>query len=202
MALKIEKTNFVLFHSPRNKPVVQIILKFGKKKINQENCVKFLGLLLDSNLNWKAHITELSKKLSRTVGIFYKIRHYAPLETLKLLYYGIFFPFLSYGIHVWGLTNSTYFDLIFVLQKKVLKSITFSFITSPAMPIFHNLELLTLADIHNLQVVSLSMNVLMGYPHLILVITLRHYEVRMPWEHVRQQWAIYFCKGVIQISMV
>ena len=105
-------------------------------------------------MNWKAHITELSKKLSRTVGLFYKIRHYAPLETLKLLYYGIFFPFLSYGIHVWGLTNSTYFDLIFVLQKKVLKSITFNDITSPAMPIFRNLELLTLADIHNLQVVS------------------------------------------------
>ena len=65
-----------------------------------------------------------------------------------------FFPFLSYGIHVWGLTNSTYFDLIFVLQKKVLKSITFNDITSPAMPIFRNLELLTLAEIHNLQVVS------------------------------------------------
>ena len=154
MALNIEKTNFVLFHSPRNKLVSQIILKFGKQKINQENSVKFLGLLLDSNLNWKAHITELSKKLSRTVGLFYKIRHYAPLETLKPLYYGIFFPFLSYGIHVWGLTNSTYFDLIFVLQKKVLKSITFNDITSPAMPIFRNLELLTLADIHNLQVVS------------------------------------------------
>ena len=41
-----------------------------------------------------------------------------------------------------------------MLQKKVLKSITFNDITSPAMPIFHNLELLTLADIHNLQVVS------------------------------------------------
>ena len=46
LALNIEKTNFVLFHSPRNKPVSQIILKFGKKKINQENCVKFLGLFL------------------------------------------------------------------------------------------------------------------------------------------------------------
>ena len=52
------------------------------------------------------------------------------------------------------LLTLTYFDLIFVLQKKVLKSITFNDITSPALPIFHNLELLTLADIHNLQVVS------------------------------------------------
>ena len=92
----------------------------------------------------------------------HKIRHYAPLETLmKLLYYGIFFPFLSCGTHLWGLTNSTYFDLNFVLQKKVLKSINFNDITSPAMPIFHKLELLWLTFIiFNLYL--LSMNVLMG----------------------------------------
>ena len=90
-----------------------------------------------------------------------------------------FFPFLSYGIHVWGVTNSTYFDLNFVLQKKVLKSITFNDITSPAMPIFHKLELLWLTFIiFNLYL--LSMNVLMGYPYLIFVITLGHCQVRMP----------------------
>ena len=62
--------------------------------------------------------------------------------------------YFFYSCHVWGLTNSTYFDQIFVLQKKVLISITFNDKTSPAMPIFHNLQLLTLADIHNLQLVS------------------------------------------------
>ena len=92
LALNIGKTNFVLFHPPRHKFNAQIILKFGKKKINQETCIKFLGVLLDVHLTWKSHITELSKKLSRisTVGLFYKVRHYAPLETLKLLCHGIF----------------------------------------------------------------------------------------------------------------
>ena len=94
LALNIDKTNFVIFHSPQNIPNDWVIIKFGRKKVNQETCVKFLGVLLDSLLSWKPHITELSKKLSRTVGLFYKIRHYAPLETLKLLYYRIFFPFI------------------------------------------------------------------------------------------------------------
>ena len=49
LGLNFSKTNFVIFHSPRNKPDSQIILKFRKKKISQETCVKFLGLLLDSN---------------------------------------------------------------------------------------------------------------------------------------------------------
>ena len=62
LALNIEKTNFVIFYSPRNKPDMNFVLKFGRKKIIQETCVKFLGLLLDSHLSWKPHITELAKK--------------------------------------------------------------------------------------------------------------------------------------------
>ena len=70
LALNIDKTNFVIFHSPQKKIAEQIIIKFTKKKIQRKISVKFLGVLLDSNLRWKSHITELSKKLSRTIGIF------------------------------------------------------------------------------------------------------------------------------------
>ena len=148
LALNISKTNFVIFHSPRNNSDSQIILKF-EKKISQETCVKFLGLLLDSNLSWKAHITELTKELSRSVGLFYKIRHYASLDILKLLYHCIFYPFLMYGIHVLGLTFNSYLEPISILQKKVLKSIACSDMMAPSMPPFHDLQLLKLNDIHN-----------------------------------------------------
>ena len=69
-----------------------------KKKIQRKISVKFLGVLLDSNLRWKSHITELSEKLSRTIGIFCKIRHFVPLEILKALYFSLFYSFVSHGI--------------------------------------------------------------------------------------------------------
>ena len=59
LALNIDKTNFVIFHSPQNIPNDHVIIKFGRKKVNQETCVKFLGVLLDSSLSWRPHITEL-----------------------------------------------------------------------------------------------------------------------------------------------
>ena len=102
------------------------------------------------------------------------------IRNFKTIVLWYIFPFLSYGIHVWGLTNSTYLDLIFVLQKKVLKSITFNDITSPAMSIFRNLELLTLTDIHNLQVVSFVYECVNGLSHLIFVTSLRHCQACMP----------------------
>ena len=92
LALNVDKTNFVIFHSQQRKLTDHIVLKIGNKKIKQESYVKFLGVLLDSNLSWKFHLAELSKKLARTAGLFYKIRHYAPTETLILLYHGISRP--------------------------------------------------------------------------------------------------------------
>ena len=38
----------------------------------------------DSNLSWKSHLTELSEKLARTAGLFYKIRHFAPTDAFTL----------------------------------------------------------------------------------------------------------------------
>ena len=102
LALNIDKTNFVIFHSPQKIILDAVILKIGKKKIRNKNCVKFLGVLLDSGLSWKHHIAELSKKLARTIGIFYKVRYLIPLETLKILYNSLSYSFVFYGITVWS----------------------------------------------------------------------------------------------------
>ena len=126
LALNIDKTNFVIFHSPHVKVPESIVITFCRKKIQRENCVKFLGILPDSNLSWKYHINELLKKLSRTIGIFYKIRYFVPSEILRLLYYSLFYSFLSYGVAVWGFTYKTYTQKILVLQKKTIKVMTFN----------------------------------------------------------------------------
>ena len=81
LALNIDKTNYVIFHSPARKLTEPVVLKFGHKKIFQTDHVKFLGVLLDETLSWKPHLLELSRKLARSIGIFYKLRHYILLDT-------------------------------------------------------------------------------------------------------------------------
>ena len=154
LALNIDKTNFVIFHSQRQRLTEHIVLKIGRKKINEESYVKFLGIMLDANLSWKIHLAELSKKLARTAGLFYKIQHYAPTDTLTLLYHGIFSPFLSYGLSVWGLTYPSLLEPITVLQKKILKIMSFSEINASSGPLFDRLQILKLNDMFQLQVVS------------------------------------------------
>ena len=154
LALNIDKTNFVIFHSPRTKLPEPIVIRFCRKRIQREKYVKFLGVLLDENLCWNYHISELSKKLSRTIGIFYKIRHFVPYEVLKLLYYSLFHSFLSYCIAVWGFTYKSYFQKLFVLQKKIIKVMTFNKQTAHSTPIFANIQLLKIDDIRQLQLLT------------------------------------------------
>ena len=71
----------------------------------------YLYVLLDLGQSSKHHIAELSKKLARTVGIFYKVRHLISLETLKILYYLLFYSF-EYGIRCIAYTGAKLWNMI------------------------------------------------------------------------------------------
>ena len=82
LALSILKTNFVLFHSKRLKPYKSLNLIIGGVNIQEVSMVKYLGVNFDSNLTWKNHVNELCLKLSKTVGIFSKLRYYVNVDIL------------------------------------------------------------------------------------------------------------------------
>ncbi len=151
LALNIGKTNFVVFHSVQNSLSESLTIKIGNQHIRQAKYVKFLGLLLDEHLSWKYHLCELSKKLSRTCGVFFKIRHLLPASILVSLYNSLFSSFLRYGIVVWGLTYEVHTKPIYLLQKKVLRAIAFKSFTSPSTPIFSDFKILKLYDLFYLK---------------------------------------------------
>ncbi len=154
LALNVDKTNFVIFHSPKKSLDEAINLKIGKELVKQAKYVKFLGVLLDENLTWKYHLSELSKKLARTCGIFFKIRHLLPTNVLVSLYNSLFSSFLQYGIIVWGLTYDIHTKPIYLLQKKVVRAIAFQNFTSPSSPIFSDLKILKLYDLLDLKLLT------------------------------------------------
>jgi hypothetical protein len=48
-------------------------------------------------LTWNNHITEVSKKITRALGIIAKIRHLINRNSLKLIYYTLVYPYLIYA---------------------------------------------------------------------------------------------------------
>ena len=94
-SLNIEKTNYVLFHSPRKKTLKDVTLCLDNKSVCQTYSVKYLGVLIDSNLSWKSHIHELSKKIAKTVGILSKLRYYASTDFLISVNYALIHSFIT-----------------------------------------------------------------------------------------------------------
>ena len=118
LSLNVGKTEFIIFRPPRMNLDNRIVLTLNHKKIFESRKIKYLGLLIDDRLTWKFHINELCKKLNRSVGMLYKIRHLCPKAVLRSLYFSIFNSHLAYGLPVWGNSDKIYIDKINILQKK------------------------------------------------------------------------------------
>ena len=75
--------------------------------------VKYLGILIDKNLNWKVHIDLIALKVSKAIGMIAKLRHFVPLSVLVKLYQSkrldqsLFSPYFKYGISSWGQTSQS-----------------------------------------------------------------------------------------------
>ena len=126
-----------------------VTLKIHKKAILEKQNIKYLVIIIDSTLSWKAHLSNLSKKLSRTIGVMYKLRPFVNLQIMKNIYHSLFYSHLIYGIQVWGNACDTHLKAIQVLQNRVVRLITyndnFPIIPGPlpaSNPLFCKLQLL------------------------------------------------------------
>ena len=109
-----------------------------------EDHVKYLGVLLDSNLSWKFHINNVALKISRTVGAVARPRQFVPRTTLLNIYQSLILPYLTYGLAAWGQTAKTHLQKILVLQKRVLRLMYFSETSAHAVPLFISSKILPL----------------------------------------------------------
>ena len=53
---------------------------------------KFLGTIIDENLTWKPHISLIKNKISKHIGIMFKVGQFLTKETTKALYYTLVYP--------------------------------------------------------------------------------------------------------------
>ena len=75
--------------------------------------MKYRGIKIDENFNWKQQISDVAIKLNRANAILSKLRQVGR-KTLKSIYHGIFELHLCYFSLVCG-KNSDFIKILFVL---------------------------------------------------------------------------------------
>ena len=94
---------------------IDVIFDYNNKLIDTKLDTKFLGIIVDSTLQWKAHIDSLLIKLNAACYALRTLKPVVSQQVLVMVYFVYFHSIMSYGIIFWG--SSPHCINIFRLQK-------------------------------------------------------------------------------------
>ena len=101
ISVNVEKTELVIFKSPRKLLLAEMKIKLNGKKLYSSNSVKYLGIKIDRFLHWHDQVNSIAVKLNRANALFFKITNYVNIKPLRNIYFTIFDSYLSYSCIVW-----------------------------------------------------------------------------------------------------
>ena len=109
---------------------------------------KFLGVIVDENLNFKDHISLVCLKISRSAGLLRNI-NYLPINILLIIYFSIVYPHYMYGLLIWGSCAPTSLLPLIRNDKKVVRAITGSDWLAHTSKLFKSNDILKFSDLYN-----------------------------------------------------
>ena len=118
LSLNVSKTNYVLFNNTRVDNADNFNLTIANKSIERKNEVKFLGLYLDSKLDWNAHIKFVRNKMNSALYAMRRSKNILKQSHMMTLYYSLFYPYIDYGITLWGASYTQHINKLQTSQKK------------------------------------------------------------------------------------
>ena len=120
-------------------------IKLNRKRLFSTDSIKYLGVKIDKELNWKIHIDYIALKLSRATAMLYKLRDFVSPKTLVSVYYALFESHLNYACTVWG-QNIHSVNRLFILQKKALRTLHHKQQNEHSNPLFLESKIIKLPD--------------------------------------------------------
>ena len=137
----VAKSKFMIYlKHPRTIPKLSISIHGNP--VEQVTNFNFLGITLDQNITWNDHISKISIKVARVIGIMNKLKHIFPHQILRTLYNSLIYPHLIYGLYIWGFSPKR----LTILQKKVVRILAQRPCISHTTSIFKDLKILKFKD--------------------------------------------------------
>ena len=83
LGINFEKTHFLIFS--RKRLITDRTLKILDITIPRKNVTKFLGVFIDDRLSWKEHISHICNKISKSIGVLYRVKDQLNLKCKKYI---------------------------------------------------------------------------------------------------------------------
>lgn len=152
LSLNISKTKSVLFSKQKTvRANDSPTLKINNQPISKATHTKFLGVIIDENLDWQEHTKYVKTKISSGLYAINSVKRILTSTHLKSLYFTLIHPHLCYGNLLWGSSFKKYIKKLETLQKKSIRAVGKTHYNEHALPLFKNLNIPIMRDIHNIQ---------------------------------------------------
>ena len=126
-------------------------LKINNEEITRNPANLFLGVTIDEKIKFNLHINQISKKVSKSIGILNKLKYYLTASTMRNLYFTLVHPYLSYCNLVWGNTYTTHLTPLILLQKKAIRIINNAAFDAHTNELFYSSGITKLVDLNKLK---------------------------------------------------
>ena len=134
LSLNVRKTKYMIFQKYKNNGIGELNLRISNDNIEHVNEFNFLGLHLNSKLNWDTHINIIEKRISRAVGIIKKLPLIFPKTILLSIYNALILPHINYCLLSWG--SGIEAKGIFLQQKRAIRAISSAGYKAHTEPLF------------------------------------------------------------------
>lgn len=145
----------MLFSKSANTSQSNFILNLyiNSKRINQVSISKYLGVVLDSRLDWQDQINILCNKLVKFIPLFYRIRKHLPFNLLRTLYFAFVYPILTYGIELFGYASDHLLNKLNVINNKLLRILQFRPIQTNSLELYKLYNTLPISKLYQFKLI-------------------------------------------------
>lgn len=123
LALNLKKTNYMIFSRARNLDTGQFNPRIAGTLIEHKRETCFLGVLMDDRLTWSKHIGAIKSKMSRFIGVIFKLKSIIPISARLTIYNSLVQSHMNYCSLIWGTSCKSNIEKLFSTQKKAIRGV-------------------------------------------------------------------------------
>ena len=145
MKMNVAKTQLmVLSQRGKRHEAESVQVKIDDVQLEKQDCVKYLGVMIDKDLSWKPHIERMHKQCMSKLAVIRRSGAYLPCHIRRMLYLAFVLPHLDYCSVVWNFCGATLIKQVERIQNYALRMILRKPPRTASEPLRQTLRLTTL----------------------------------------------------------
>ena len=163
LTLNVKKSNVMLIHR-KKKTQGNIDVTINNNKLIQVDQVKYLGLHIDSKLQWNIHVNSMCKTITKKLAMMNRTSKIVDKKTLIQIYKSFIMPSFDYVDSVWHGCSKYLEHKLQVLQNRAARIIeqNFDFINTRGIELINNLNIQTTVERRNFRTCAMIFKCIHG----------------------------------------